>query len=479
MTNLKEKAINSVIWSSIERISVQLIQFAIGILLARLLTPADFGLIAMIYVFIAIAQTFIDCGFSNALMQNKDRNEKDYFTAFYSNLFIALICYIIIFLGSPFIAQFYEEARLTLLLRILGINLVINALFLVHRTILIINLRFKPIAIIALISIIIGGGVGVYMAFKGYGVWALVGQYLLSSIASMICYWFITRWRPLLQFSMESFKRLFGFGSKLLFAGLLHTVYSNMYSLIIGKKFKATDLGYFTRGQTMAYLVPQNFTSIITQSLYPVLCNLQEDPIKLKSAFLAYVRMAAFITFPVVLIIAAVAEPLVSLLLTDKWLPCVIFIQILSIGYIWDPIQRINANSLSVKGRSKYVLYSEIIKKGAGILILVISLAFNLKIICIGLAAYSIVDVFISSFFTKRVIDVNFIDEIKAVLPFLIASGVSSLIAWYIQGMCDSKWLSLIFAGSIALGIYILFAYILKWKELRDISTALKKFLHK
>ena len=479
MADIKEKAINSVIWSSIERISVQLIHFTIGVFLARLLTPADFGLISMIYVFIAIAQTFIDCGFSNALIQNQDREENDYSTAFYSNLFIALFCYIVLFLASPYIARFYGEPKLILLLRILGINLIINSLFLIQRTILIINLRFKPIAIIALITIIIGGGIGVYMAFKGYGVWALVGQYFFSSVTSMLCYWFITRWHPLLNFSSKSFKRLFGFGSKLLFAGLLHTVYSNLYSLVIGKKFKATELGYFTRGQSMAYLVPQNFTAIITQSLYPVLCNLQENPLKLKSAFLAYVKMAAFITFPIVLLIAAVAEPLVSLLLTDKWLPCVIFIQILSVGYIWDPIQRINANSLSVKGQSKYVLYSEIIKKGAGIVILLISLGFNLKIICIGLAAYGIVDVFISSLFTKKVMDVSFFDEIKAVTPFLIVAIISSFIAWYIRGLCDSQFLSLIYASTVDLGTYFLFAYILKWKELSDITVTLKKFLHK
>lgn len=479
MAEIKQKAINSVLWSAVERFSVQLIQFVIGILLARILEPSDFGLIAMISIFIAIAQCFIDSGFSNALMQKQECTEQDFSTVFYVNVLIAIFFYLLFFLMSAAISRFYNEPLLEQLIKVLGINLIVSSLFLVHRTRLLISLSFKVLAIVSICSTFIGGTVGIWMALSGYGVWALVTQYMLSQVISLLAYWLYVRWFPKLYFSFQIFRTLFGFGSKLLIAGLLHTIYSNMYSLVIGRKYSAEDLGFYTRGQSMAYVLPSNLTAVMTQSLYPILCSLQYESNQLRSTFLAYVKMACFVTFPIVMLLAGLAEPLIQLVLTEKWTPSVIYLQILCFGYMWDPLMRINANSISVTGKSIYVLRSEIWKKVLSVLLLIVSLHFGLVIICIGMALYSLIDLFISSIYTRKVFGISLGDEFKAALPFLSASVVMFLLVLLMVHLFTSQWGSIVMGGTVGIVFYIGIAYVCHWKELRILCTSLKNCFHR
>lgn len=476
MAEIKQKAVNSVLWSAVERFSVQIIQFIIGILIARILAPSDFGLIAMISIFIAIAQCFIDSGFANALMQKQERTEKDFSTVFYSNVLIAVLFYVLFFLLSNAISRFYSEPILELLIKVLGFNLVVSSLFLVHRTKLLIALNFKLLAFISILSICIGGSVGIWMALSGYGVWALVTQSMLSQGVSLIAFWLFVQWIPKWTFSVQSFRSLFGFGSKILIAGLLHTVYSNMYSLVIGRKYSAEDLGYYTRGQSMAYILPSNLTTVMTQSLYPILCSLQSNPQQMRNTFLSYVRMACFVTFPVAMLLAGLAEPLVKIVLTDKWIPSVIYLQILCFGYMWDPLMRINANSISVTGKSNYLLRCEIWKKTLSVLLLVVSLYFGLVIICVGLALYSFIDLLISGIFIKKVLGVSFCDEFKEIIPFLLASiGLFMLLQGIIY-FVPSEWLSIILGSVVGVAFYIGIGYGCHWNELNILIISLKKF---
>ena len=446
MAEIKQKVINSVLWSAVERFSVQIIQFIIGIIIARILMPSDFGLIAMVSIFIAIAQCFIDSGFGNALMQKQNSTDTDFSTVFYSNVLIAVFFYILFFFLSNIIANFYSEPILRLIIKVLGLNLIISSLFLVHRTKLLISLNFKVLAFISILSVIISGSLGIWMALCDYGVWALVAQSMLNQIISLIAYWLYIRWIPLPVFSLESFRSLFGFGSKILIAGLLHTIYSNMYTLVIGRKFSAEDLGFYTRGQSMAYILPSNFTTIMTQSLYPILCSLQHDSEQMRQTFFSYLRMACFVTFPTVMLIAGLADPIVKLILTDKWISSIFYLQILCFGYMWDPVMRMNANSLSVTGKSDYVLRSEAMKKIFSILLLIISLNFGLKVICVGMALYSLIDMFVSTIFTKKVLGISFFDEMKTVIPYLLASLVMFIFVRIIVYLIPSLWLSIIFA---------------------------------
>ena len=479
MTELKSKAISGVAWSAIERFSVQIIQFVIGLIIARILLPSDYGLIAMVTVFLAIAQCFIDSGFSNALMQKQNRTAEDFITAFYTNIGVAFVFYAIFYVCSPLIAEFYNEPSLKVILRILSLNFVMTSLFLVHRTKMMIEMDFKSMAKIAIAAAVIGGAIGIYMAIKGFGVWALVAQTMSGSLVSLVVYWIRTKWQPKLSFSASSFSYLFNFGSKILLAGLIHTIYSNMYSLVIGKKYSSTDLGFYNRGQSFAYVIPSNLTTIVTQSMYPVLCSLQDDREHLKSAFLSYVRLACFVTFPIAMLLAALAQPVISIVLTDKWLPATLYLQIMCFGYMWDPLMRINANSLSVTGRSDYVLKSETLKKLISVMVLIGSLPFGLNIICIGMAAYSLIDLFISSIFTKKVVGVSFADEMRAAVPYLVTSILLFGIVFVIDRLILSDVLSLVCGTTIGLIFYLLVAFVFKWKELDIVTSTCRNYILK
>lgn len=283
--SVSHQAVKGVMWSAVERFSVQGIQFVLSIIIARLVLPSEYGLIAMLGIFLAIAQTFVDSGFSNALIQKKDRTEVDYSTVFYFNIGVAILVYVLLYLAAPFIGRFYSEPLLETVCRWVGLNVVLNSFTLVQRTRLIISSDFRTLAKASLISVIISGVVGVYFAWLGYGVWALVAQSLGNSLLNVIFLWAFVAWIPKKEFSLKSFRRLFSFGSKLLVGALLHTIYLNLYTLVIGRFFNSTQVGYFNRSQTFAVFPSSNLTEIVNRAMYPVLCERQGDDEALIQAF--------------------------------------------------------------------------------------------------------------------------------------------------------------------------------------------------
>lgn len=266
-----------IIWSAIERFSSQGLQFILSIIIARLVSPADYGLIAMLTIFLAIAQSLVDCGFSNALIQKQDRNDTDFSTVFYFNSLISILIYILFWISSPFIASFYDEPKLNNIARAAGINFIISALGIVQRTQMTISLNFKKQAKITLASVFSGGIIGVFLAWKNYGVWALVIQTLTTNFISTTLFWITSKWKPLFVFSISSFNKLFSFGSKMVLTGLLATIYNNIYSLVIGKYFSSQDLGFYNRMNTLAAFPSSNITNIIARAVYPVQCEMQND----------------------------------------------------------------------------------------------------------------------------------------------------------------------------------------------------------
>lgn len=391
-----------VIWSAIERFSVQGISFLLGIIIARLVTPNEYGLIAMLTIFMAIAQAFIDSGFGNALIQKKDRNEIDYSTVFYFNIVISILLYGILYVCVPLIASFYSQPELTSVTRWIGLNLIFISLSIVQRTRLNVDLNFKLQAKVSLAAVIISGIIGITLAYNGYGVWALVSQNLLNNLLSTIFLWVAAKWKPLLTFSMDSFKKLFSFGSKLLASGLLHTVYLNLYSLVIGKFYNAADVGFYNRAYTISQYPSTNIVSIITRAIYPVQCAHQDDDNWLEGHFLSYLRMGCFIVFPLMALLAVISRPLVLLVLTEKWLPAADLISILSLAYMWYPVMVINNQMLNVKGRSDLFLKAEIIKKIVAVAILCATLPFGIVWLCLGVLIYNIFDVLLIICFTKK-----------------------------------------------------------------------------
>lgn len=478
MTEQQKKGVsNSVLWSAIERFSVQGIQFILNIIIARLVTPTDYGLIAMLGIFLAIAQTFIDSGFSNALIQKQDRNETDYSTVFYFNILVGIATYLILFLSSPYIAGFYHEPQLEIVTKVVGLNLVINSFTIVQRAKLIIELNFKLQAILALTAVITSGIIGVYLAYNGLGVWALVFQALLNNLLNSLLLVIFTKWKPKRIFSYSSFKHLFSFGSKLLAGALLHTVYMNSYTLIIGRFFSPSDLGFFNRANTIAQYVSTNFTNIISRVTYPIECKIQNDNRELQDKFFLFLRMATFVIFPLMVGVCVLAEPLVRLVLTDKWIPAIPYLQIMCVAYMWDPVQRMSWDLLNVKRRSDYSLKSEIIKKIVAFGILFATCWSNIYVMCWGLVLYALIDIFIITQFTKRLLEeVNYWQVLKKILPNLILSALMGGAVYFVSGLFSHIWEKILYGFLTGVIFYAGCSFLLGYKEIKLlVTTYLKK----
>lgn len=462
---LKQKALQGVFWSLIERFSVQGVQFILSILIARLISPLDYGLVAMISVFMVIAQTLIDSGFSNALIQRKNRNESDFSTVFYFNILISIIVYCLLYISAKYIAVFYAEPKLIIVTRWVGLNLIVSSFSIIQITKLTIALDFKRMAKLTLSSVIVSGAVGVYLAYSNYGVWALVVQSLLNNLMNAILLWLTAKWTPLLQFSWVSFKRLSYFGSKLLFAGLLHNLYGSLYNMIIGIKFQAADLGYFNRASTIAMFPSGNLSLIVGRVIYPIQCDIQDDNGKVRESFLRNLSMQAYIIFPLMVGLSILSQPLVILLLTDKWLPSANLIAILSLAYMWYPIMQVNYDILNVKGRSDYALKAEILKKLTGVSILFFTLHFGLETVCWGLLAYSFFDLIIIIYFVGKVMDVSYRDEFITVLPIIGIVLIMGIVIYLSLCLFQGALNQLIFGSFAGIFTYLTVSFLFGLKE--------------
>lgn len=473
--NTKSRTISGVIWSTIERFSVQGVQFVLTIIISRLILPSDYGLIAMLGFFLAIAQTFIDSGFSNALIQKQDRTEIDFSTVFYFNIVVGIIVYIILYVCSQYIASFYNEPKLHLITKFIGLNLIISSFSVIHNTILTINLNFKVQAIASLIAVIISGVIGVIIAYMGFGIWAIIIQSLLNNLLNTLLLWILVKWRPKLYYSWTSFQILFGFGSKLLLGALLHTIYINLYTLCIGKIFSATELGYYNQAFKISQFPSSNISSIIARVTYPIECEIQHDNKLLQNNFLKFIRLSAFIIFPLMIGLCVLAKPIIQFLLTDKWLGSVTLLQIMCLAYMWNPIMKMNWDLLNVKHRSDYSLKSEIIKKFAAIIILIISIPMGIKYMCVGLIIYSLADICIVTYFTKKILpDISLKKEIKVLFPILILSISMGGIIYFTISYFNHVLLKIIIGIILGPFFYISSAHFFKFEEIEYMYKLIK-----
>jgi len=421
-SDLKKKTAKGMLWSAVERFSTQGVQFLFGILLARLLTPNDYGMIAMLTVFIAVSQTFIDSGFGNALIRKLDRTEADKATVFFFNIFMAMACYGIIFLSAPLIAQFYGMPELTDILRILAINLIIQAFGSIQHLNLTIDLNFKTLAKVTFIGAIVGGTAGLICAYNGLGVWSLVVQQMATTSCRVLLFWVLVHWRPKTFFNKSSFKNMFGFGSKLLASGLLNTLYDNIYDLIIGKAFSAATLGNYSRASHFANFPSSNVTGIFQRVTYPVLSRIQDDHAKLRKGYLKFLNMATLVIFPLMIGLAALTKPLILLVLSDKWVDAILILQIICIAQMWYPVHAINLNILQVMGRSDLFLKLEIIKKIEGITVLCITLPFGIIAMCFGQWFNAIFGLVVNTYYSGKLLNAGLLPQLKMYIPTLLNS---------------------------------------------------------
>lgn len=474
MSLIVSKSIHGVVWSAVERFSLQGTQFLIGIILARLLSPSDFGMIGMLSIFLSVSQTFIDCGFSNALIRQKETSVEDYGTAFIINFAISLLAFVVLFFAAPFVASFYKMPDLLPVMRVVSVTLIINALFTVHKVKLTRNVDFKTQSKASFCSALVSGILGIVLAYNGFGVWSLVYQTVCNSVLNLVLMTALLKWFPKPVFSRDSFHSLFGFGSKLLVASIISSIYSNLYNIVIGKQFSASNLGYYTRADQLGNFPSQNVAGILSRVSYPILSQLQDDAERLRGIYIKYLQIACFVVFPLMMGLAALAKPLIILMLGEKWLPSVLLLQILCFGLMLDPICNINLNLLYVKGRSDLVLKLEIIKKTIAVAILIASLPFGLIGLCIGRACYGVVATLLNMTYTRRFIDLSMWGQAKLIMPSLLLSLFMATGSFGITLLNLNNGLQLALGIFTGLVLYIGVAYFFKMKAMSLILKMMK-----
>lgn len=475
MGELKDKAISGVKWNAIGRFSTQGVNFIIGLILARLLSPSDYGVVGMVGIFFAIAQTFIDSGFGSALIRKNDCTDTDYSTAFYFNVLVGLVCCILLSLASPFIANFFNTPILKDLVKVMSLNMFISSFAIVHTARLTHSVDFKSQAAIKFITAVLSGSIGILMAYKGFGVWSLVLQNLIATIIRVILLFVYTKWIPLWHFSRESFKYLFSFGSKILTASLLHTIYSNMTTLIIGKVYSAKDLGFYTRGQSLASFPSTNVSNILQSVTYPVLSKIQDDDNRLIESYRKLISMTSMVIFFGMCLLAALAKPLIVTLLTDKWLDAVIYLQVFCFGYMFDHICSLNLNILYVKGYSNLVLRLEIIKKTISISMMLAAIPIGPLAICIAGTLYVQIAIIINTYYTGKIYGLGYFNQVKDFIRYFIYSIISTLPV-FLFTFTRSHNLIQLFSGLLSCLIY--FLIIRKDENFKELGRIIRKSIN-
>ena len=461
MANLKSKTLSSLAWKFAERCGAQGIQFVVSIILARLLTPADYGLIGLITVFLAIAMVFAQSGLGQALVQHKEIDQEEFSTVFYFSMIFSIVLYLILFLCAPLIAGFYNEPKLTAIIRVLGTTVMIGAVNSVQQAYVQKTMQFKRFFYSTLTGTLISAIIGVAMAYAGYGVWALVGQQISNQLINTAVLWFTVKWRPNFVFSVKKGLRLFSYGWKLLCSSLLDTVYNNLYSLIIGKFYSAADLGYYNRGKQFPMLLIQNINSSIDSVLFPVLSEAQDDKERLKSMVRRSIVTSTFIIFPCMAGLAAIATPLTKLLLTDKWLPAVPFIQFCCFTYAFWPIHTANLQAIKATGRSDIFLKLEIIKKVIGVIALCVSIPFGLYAMMWASCITAVLSSFINASPNKKLLGYSYLEQLKDIMPSFLLSmlmcGVTLSLNFLHLGSLVTMLLQVIVGAAIYIGLAKLF----------------------
>lgn len=473
----KSKIMISLFWKSIETTGVQGIQFIVMIILARLVEPEDFGLITIVIIFILLANVIVQSGFTAALIQNKKVDDVDFSSVFYLNVFLATILYIIFFYTAPFISTFFEQPQLVNVLRTLSFILFFNALNSIQNAIISRNMQFKKLFNSSISAVILSGIVGITMAYSNFGVWALVGQQLTYQFVFTAILFSIISWRPKLLFSINRLKNLFSFGWKILVAGFIDVLEKNIRGLLIGKFFSPAMLGFYNRGEQFPSLIVNNINGAIQSVMFPALASHQEDKQRIKVMVKRSIKTSSFIIFPLMVGLAVIAEPLVKVLLTEKWLPAVPFLQIFCASYAFWPIHTTNLQAINALGRSDIFLKLEILKKLAGLLILLISIQFGVYGMAIGVFVGSLLGTFINSYPNLTLFNYGIFEQWKDISPALVLSLVMGGIIYTIQWLNMPDMIALIIQVVAGVVLYIGLAIMFKLDSFVYILSTCKDFI--
>lgn len=471
MGELRSKALRGVLWSAVDKAGVKAVAFIVSIVIARILSPADYGVIGMILVFVVIANIFIDSGMSQALVQRKDRSAEDMATAFYFNVAISVICYIVLFFSAPAIANFYSVPILVPILRVLGLNIVIAAFATVQRANLLAKLDFKTIAVVNICSVTVSGGVGIWMAYAGYGVWALVGQQMSSIFTSSCVFWLFGKWHPTAPFSKESFRTLWNFGSKLLATGLVSTIIREINSVAIGRIYRPEELGYYTRAVQTSDMVAITTNEVINAVTFPVLSSLQDNREQMVSVYSRMLGMTAFFIFPIMTGLAVVAKPFISVLLTDKWLPAVVLLQWLCFARMFTPISSLNMNILNAIGRSDLFMKLDFSKIPLTIATMAITIPIGVEAMVIGSFVNTFICYFINAYLPGKLFNFGVKAQFRIFWRIMLCTGLMALFTWLVTFKIEND------LGQLTVGIltgflsYTILSWLFRIKEVTEIKV--------
>lgn len=476
---LKDKTVKGLVWSGIDNVAQFAVSFIVSIVLARLLTPDDYGLIGIITIFTAVCTVIINGGFTTALIRKKDATDDDYNTVFIVNLLLSLLLYTVIFLCSPLIADFFRREELVALTQVSSLGMVVGALALVQQTRLTKRIDFKTQAKITLVASVCSGVVGIVMAVIGFGVWALVGQTLSSQILRTVLLWFYNKWMPKFKFSKTSFHELFGFGWKMMVSGLLDTVWKELYQVVVGRFYSPATLGQYARAKSFSTLFSRNLTSVIQRVTYPVLSNIQDDKTRLVSAYRRIIKTTMFVTVISMFFLGSISEPLLYCLIGPKWHEAATYLPLICITGSFYPLHAINLNMLQVQGRSDLFLGLEIIKKAIALGPLFIGAFIGIMPMLYANILTSIIAYFLNSHYSGRVIGYSSWMQIKDVAPSYGFAFVVFLSVYFLKYLPITYWV--ILPSQILLGIFVilLISHISKREEFIEIKNIIRPQLKK
>lgn len=472
---LKQQTKKGLYWSFFNQFSNYGMQFCIGIVMARLLSPSDYGITALPGVFMAIAGIFQDSGMTGALIRKEKIEEKDYSTLFIYSIAMGIFMYAVLFIASPWIADFFHTPILIPLIRVTALTFLWGPVSTVQYVILKRKLDFKTPTKISIATKIFSGVIGITLAYMGYGLWALVISGVLSSFLGLVIVAYVVKWYPKTGWSKDSFKYLWDYGNKMLASALLDTAYNNITPVFVGKYYSPADLGVYNRARNYAQMPSQNVTGVILNVTFPVLSKMLNDDEGLARNYRRMIRTTAFIVFPMMFMLSALARPLILTMITAKWESCIILLQLMCFSLMWYPIHAMNLNLLQVKGRTDLFLRLEIIKKIIGLSILVITLPQGLVIFCIGSIISSILCLVINTYYTGKLIDVGFLTQMKDLTPILLLSAVMYLAIYCTNSFIENMVLQIIIGGIVGAFIYLGGAFLFRFEELNDVKYMLKR----
>ncbi len=473
------KTLIGAIWRFLERIAAQGVGFVVSIIIARIISPDAYGLIAIVQVFITIFNIFVDSGLGNAIVQKKEPDDVDYSSVFYFNILMSIVLYVILFFLSPLISSFYKNDSLTPILRVLGITILISGVKGIQQAYVAKNLQFKKFFYATSVGTITAGVVGIVMAYKGFGVWALVTQHIVNTVIDTIVLWFVVEWRPKLAFSWTQLKGLLSFGWKMLVSRVLETIFVNIRSLIIGKQYSSSDLAYYNRGEVFPATIVSNINTAIDNVLLPVMSDVQDSKESVRGMTRRAIKTSTYVLSPLLIGLAACGKSVISILLTDKWLPSYPFMIVFCITYLFMPLHSANLNAIKAMGKAEIFLRLEIIKKAVALSAVLITYRIGVMAMAYSLLVVSVLNQLINTWPNKKLLDYSYFEQIKDILPGIGLAGIMGVCVYCVNFLHLNNWITLIIQVPLGAVIYIGLSALFKLEAFTYCLNMVKPFINK